>query len=486
MRHLPLFASLHGRACLIVGGGVVAERRARLLREAGARVTLRAPAFSSALERLAADDSAVILERRPFADEDVGPFWLVVAATDDPAVNARVAAAADRARVFCNVVDDAERSSFIMPAIVDRDPVTIAISSGGLSPVVARYVKGLIESLVPSRLGALARLAGRWRARVRAAIPDADERRHFWQDLVEGPAAEHAFAGRDEEAERVLQRSLAERTAVRARDRAVADQKAGEAWLVGAGPGHPDLITLRGRQLLAAADVVLYDRLGAPGLLRYARRDAELIPVGKTPGRPSITQAEINRLLVELVAAGKRVCRLKGGDPMVFGRAGEELEALVEAGLPFQIVPGVSAVEGCAAYAGIPLTLRNVSRALLITTGHENNDESSELASFKPGQTLALYMGVAHYAGIAADLIRLGHDPDTPATIVEKGTTDAQRVIRTVLRLLPDAAAHFAISPPALLVVGETARLAERFAWFAPGTVHVYDDRAAHAVSRVS
>src|SRR5690606_9380713 len=193
-----------------------------------------------------------------------------------------------------------------------------------------------------------------------------------------------------------------------------------------------------------------------------------------------------NRLLVELVAAGKRVCRLKGGDPMVFGRAGEELEALVEAGLPFQIVPGVSAVEGCAAYAGIPLTLRNVSRALLITTGHENNDESSELASFKPGQTLALYMGVAHYAGIAADLIRLGHDPDTPATIVEKGTTDAQRVIRTVLRLLPDAAAHFAISPPALLVVGETARLAERFAWFAPGTVHVYDDRAAHAVSRVS
>src|SRR5690606_16079518 len=334
--------------------------------------------------------------------------------------------------------------------------------------------------------GALARLAGRWRARVRAAIPDADERRHFWQDLVEGPAAEHAFAGRDEEAERVLQRSLAERTAVRARDPAVADPKAGEAWLVGAGPGNPDLITLRGRQLLAAADVVLYDRLGAPGLLRYARRDAELIPVGKTPGRPSITQPEINRLLVELVSSGKRVCRLKGGDPMVFGRAGEELEALVAAGLPFQIVPGVSAVEGCAAYAGIPLTLRNVSRALLITTGHGDNDGSSDLASFKPGQTLALYMGVAHYGTIAADLIRLGHAPDTPATVIEKGTTDAQRVIRTVLRLLPSAAERLGISPPALLIVGETARLAERFAWFAPGAVHVYDDRAAAARSRVS
>lgn len=478
MHHLPLFASLKDRPCLIVGGGVVAERRARLLREAGARVTVRAPEFSAALERLAAEDAGVILERRPFADDDVEPFWLVVAATDDPAVNARAAAAAERARRFCNVVDDAERSSFIMPAIVDRDPVTVAISSGGLSPVVARHVKGLVESLVPSRIGALARLAGRWRQRVRAAIPDADERRHFWQDVIEGSIADHCYAGREADADRALEQALADRNAE--------SRKTGEAWLVGAGPGNPDLITLRGRQLLAAADVVLYDRLGAPELLRFARRDAELIPVGKTPGGPSITQAEINRLLVELVSAGKRVCRLKGGDPMVFGRAGEELEALVAAGLPFQVVPGVSAVEGCAAYAGIPLTLRNVSRALVITTGHEGNDAASDLASFRPGQTLAIYMGVAHYAAIAEDLIRLGHAPDTPATVVEKGTTDAQRVIRTVLRLLPEAAERFAITPPALLVVGETAKLAERFAWFAPGTVHVYDDRAAQAMSRVS
>ncbi|HEX6992829.1 MAG TPA: siroheme synthase CysG [Gammaproteobacteria bacterium] len=481
MRHLPLFASLKDRPCLIVGGGGVAERRARLLREAGARVTVRAPAFSAALERLAAEDAGVTLDRRPFADDDVEPFWLVVAATDDPAVNARAAAAAERARRFCNVVDDAERSSFIMPAIVDRDPVTIAISSGGLSPVVARHVKGLVESLVPARIGALARLAGRWRARVRAAIPDADERRHFWQDVVAGPVAEDCYAGRDADAERALEQALGGPDAASSRTRMT-----GEAWLVGAGPGNPDLITLRGRQLLAAADVVLYDRLGAPELLKFARRDAELIPVGKTPGRPSITQAEINRLLVELVSSGKRVCRLKGGDPMVFGRAGEELEALLAAGLPFQIVPGVSAIEGCAAYAGIPLTLRNVSRALLITTGHEGNDASSDLASFRPGQTLALYMGVAHYAGIAADLIRLGHAPDTPATVIEKGTTDAQRVIRTVLRLLPEAAERLAVEPPALLVVGETARLAERFAWFAPGAVHVYDDRAAQAASRVS
>ena len=466
MRHLPLFAQLQDRPCLIVGGGIVAERRARLLREAGARVTLRAPRFTSALEHMAADQ-AVSLDRQAYADIDLTPFWLVVAATDDALVNADVAAAAERARRFCNVVDDAERSSFIMPAIVDRDPVTIAISSGGRSPVVARHVKGLIESLVPTRLGALADLAGRWRLRVRAALPDADQRRHFWQGLVTGPAAEHSFAGRDDEAERVLEATLA----------GAPQRPVGEAWLVGAGPGNPDLITLRGRQLLASADVVLYDRLGAPELLRYARRDAELIAVGKTPHRRSTTQEEINRLLVQHVAAGKRVCRLKGGDPMVFGRAGEELEALVDAGLPFQIVPGVSAIEGCAAYAGIPLTLRKVSRALLIMTGHEHNDATSDLASFRTGQTLGLYMGVAQYPTIAADLIRLGHDPATPAAIVEQGTTEAQRVIRTELRHLPDAAEHFSITPPALLIVGATAGLAGRYAWFGRRAVHVYEDR---------
>src|SRR5690606_13661581 len=208
-----------------------------------------------------------------------------------------------------------------------------------------------------------------WRARVRDALPDADTRRHFWQDVVDGPVAQHCDAGRDDAAEETLGRMLDD-----AARGAASRPSHGEAWLVGAGPGNPDLITLRGRQRLAAADVVLYDRLGAPELLRYARRDAELIAVGKAPHRPTTTQEAINRLLVDLVASGKRVCRLKGGDPMVFGRAGEELDALIEAGLPFQIVPGVSAFEGCAAYAGVPLTLRNVSRAVLITTGHDNND----------------------------------------------------------------------------------------------------------------
>ncbi|HEX7080774.1 MAG TPA: siroheme synthase CysG [Gammaproteobacteria bacterium] len=501
MRHLPLFAQLKDRPCLIVGGGTVAERRARLLLEAGARVTVKAPEIGAGLRALAAAEPRLALELGELAAADVEPYWLIVAATDDRAVNARVAAAAERGRRFCNVVDDAALSSFIMPAIVDRDPITIAVSSGGRSPVVSRHVKGLIEALLPFRIGALARLAGAWRERVRAALPDADDRRRFWQHVVQGRVAAECVAGRDDAAATALEQELdawrsgridAAREPSDAADPAEgrpgpdARRSRGEAWLVGAGPGNPELITLKGRQLLADADAVLYDRLGTAKLLQFARRDAELISVGKTPGRPSITQAQINRLLVQLVASGKRVCRLKGGDPMVFGRAGEELDALVQAGLPFQIVPGVSAVEGCAGYAGIPLTLRGVSRTLLISTGRANDDDSGDLASFRPGQTLALYMGVGQYGTIASDLIRLGHSPDTPAAIVENGTTDEQRVILTVLRLLPRATDALRVRPPALLVIGETARLAERYGWFGPSRLEVFDDRAARGLARVS
>src|SRR6185295_14288608 len=376
MQHLPLFADLKNRPVLVVGGGVVAERRVGLLLEAGARVTVLAPQISEGLADLATAARLVHVARE-FGDESVDPYWLVVAAIDDRDVNERVALVAEAARRFCNVVDDSELCSFIMPAIVDRSPVTIAIGTAGHSPVLARWVKGLIEAWLPRRLGALAELAGRRRGRVRDGVPDATERRHFWERIVSGSVAEHTFAGRDEEAERIME---AELTAWGSD--AVA--KRGEAYLVGAGPGSPDLITIRGRQLLATADVVLYDRLASPALLNYARRDAELICVGKTPRRPSITQKQLNRLLVGLVGAGKRVCRLKGGDPFIFGRGGEELEALVEAGLKFQVVPGVSAAEGCAAYAGIPLTLRGISQAVVLTTGQTIDDTLPTLQHFRP------------------------------------------------------------------------------------------------------
>jgi uroporphyrin-III C-methyltransferase/precorrin-2 dehydrogenase/sirohydrochlorin ferrochelatase len=478
MQHLPLFADLAQRAVLVVGGGAVAERRVTLLLEAKAAVTVLAPQLSARLCELAADGALTHLART-YADDALDAYWLVIAATDDRAVNAAVAAAASSAKRFCNVVDDQALCTFIMPAVIDRSPVTIAIGSSGLSPVLARWIKGVIETLLPARLGALAELAGRWRQRAREQIVDPAERRHFWERVVTGVVAEHAFAGRDSDAERALEAALSSWGSDDVGRR-------GEAYLVGAGPGSIDLITIRGRQLLATADVVLYDRLVSAELLQYARRDAELVCVGKTPRRPSITQKQLNRLLVSLVRSGKRVCRLKGGDPFVFGRGGEELEALAEAGLKFQVVPGVSAAEGCAAYAGIPLTLRGVAQAVLLTTGHTSDDGSPTTAEFRPGQTLALYMGVAQYGEIAAALIAKGHAGDTPVAVVESGTTDRQRVVRTVLGSLGRAQAALEIRPPALLIVGETTRYADRYSWFAPSTVLHFADEPATESARVS
>ena len=479
MRHLPLFADLTNRRCLVVGGGAVAARRVALLLEAGAEVGVAAPDLpDETLVELSAQGRIEHLAR-PFGDLSLQPYWLVIAATDDRDVNAAVAAAAAAAKRFCNVVDDPALCSFVMPAIIDRDPVTIAIGTGGASPVLARWLKGTIETLLPQRLGALATLLGRWRERVRGTLDDATQRRAFWEAVVDGAVAEHVYAGRDEAAERALGAAL---EAWHAGGRA----SSGEAYLVGAGPGSPELITLRGRQLLAAADVVLYDRLVSPAMLRFARRDAELISVGKTPRRPSITQKQLNRLLVRLVESGKRVCRLKGGDPFVFGRGGEELEALAEAGLRFQVVPGISAVEGCAAYAGIPLTLRGVAQAVLLTTGHTQDDGGGPLPAFAPSHTIALYMGVAQYAEIAAALLARGHAPDTPVAVIENGTTDSQRVVRTVLKSLGRAQAALSIKSPALLVIGETTRLATRYSWFAPSRVEIYSEESAPSLARVS
>ena len=478
MQHLPLFADLKRRAVLVVGGGVVAERRVTLLLETQAAVTIVAPQVSEKLAELAAD-GAIVHIARAYAADELEPYWLVVAATDDRAVNASVAAAAAAAKRFCNVVDDPHLSTFIMPAIVDRSPVTIAIGSSGLSPVLARWLKGVIETLLPARLGALAELAGRWRPRVREQIVDATERRHFWERAVTGVVAEHAFAGRDADAELAMKSALASWGSDDVARR-------GEAYLVGAGPGGIDLITIRGRQLLATADVVLYDRLVSAELLQYARRDAELICVGKTPRRPSISQKQLNRLLVSLVRSGKRVCRLKGGDPFVFGRGGEELEALAEAGLKFQVVPGVSAAEGCAAYAGIPLTLRGVAHAVLLTTGHTRDDGTPATPEFRPGQTLALYMGVAQYAEIADALIANGYARETPVAVVESGTTDRQRVVRAALGDLAAAQAELEIRPPALLIVGETTRYAERYSWFAPSKIEHFAGESANENARVS
>ena len=479
MQTLPLFAKLEHRRTVVVGGGTVATRRVEQLLRAKAQVVVVAPEIDPLLVDWAASDRIETIEA-PFSAEQLDGCWIAVAATSDDAVNRAVAEAAEARQILCNVVDQPELCSFIMPAIIDRDPMTIAISSNGRSPVLARWIKGLIEQTVPQRIGALAALAGRWRDRVKAALPDLDERRRFWEQTLTGDVADFSYAGRDDDAEEALDAAL-ERWLGR---EAAGTRHTGQAYLVGAGPGDPELLTLRGRKLLARADTVLYDRLVNPEILDFARRDAELICVGKSAGRLSIKQAQINRLLVNLVGKGKHVCRLKGGDPMIFGRVGEELEALTAAGLPFQIVPGVSAVEGCAAYAGIPLTLRDEAQAVLIATGHTSDHDAGDLSAFRKGQTLALYMGVAHFATIAERLLELGHSGKTPVAIVENGTTREQRIVRTDLRHLDSAGAEHEIVSPALLLIGDTVRYADRYGWFNPRLVrHGLDDDSAQAAS---
>ena len=507
MQHLPLFARLDGRKCLVVGGGGVGARKVRLLLAAGADVTVASRNLTAELEELlkggkirhvqglvgSSDSVSGTVHSEPgagdnvsdaggggsragdadfgngnchFGDADLSPYWLIIAATSDRELNAAVARAAESAHRFCNVVDDPDLGNFIMPAIVDRAPVTVAISTGGSSPVLARWLKGRIESMLPMGVGALARLAGRWRTRVRDGIGDLDQRRRFWERVLESRVPESVYAGREAEAEAALDRLLAEWHSNN-------PDKAGEAWLVGAGPGRADLITLRGRQLLSQAEVVLYDRLVGSEVLEFARRDAELISVAKRPRKPSIKQPDINALLIKHVRAGKRVCRLKGGDPMIFGRGGEEVEALVEAGLPFQVVPGVSAAQGCACYAGIPLTLRGAAQSVVLTTGHTERG-IAEVSEFSPGQTLVLYMGVAKYRILAERLIQRGYNRQTPVAVVERGTADDQRVICTILEQLGDASAAHAIESPALLFVGETSHFARDHGWFAPDRLMVY------------
>jgi len=467
---LAIFTRLAGRRCAVIGGGPVAERKARELHRAGARVTVISPTVTQTLGELA---SAGEIEWRaePFSEPQLDGCWLVIAATDDRAVNARVFAAAEAAQRFCNVVDDQPLCSFIMPALVRRAPLTIAISSGGSAPVIARWVKGVIEALIPQRLGDLAALAGRWRGRVKDAIGNMDERRRFWESVLEGPVPDHCYAGRSIQAESGVEHALEQW-------RGASGARAGEAYIVGAGPGSPDLMTLRGRQLLSQAEVVLYDRLVGAEILAFARRDAELISVGKSAGRPSITQEQINRLLVQLVKSGKRVCRLKGGDPMIFGRGGEELEALTRAGLAFQVVPGISAALACSAYAGIPLTLRGVTQTVLLTTGHTESSVDAELGRLPADQTLALYMGVARFAEIAARLVAAGNSPALPVAVVERGTLPEQRVVVSSLGDLSEAASELAIQSPALLIIGATTPLAERYGWFAPERVVVYKSQA--------
>lgn len=461
MDYLPIFLNLEERHCLVVGGGSIAARKVMLLLRASGRVTVVAPELCDELKNLL-QDGKIIHQPREFEDADIEDAVLIVAGTDNHAVNQRVSELAHQRNVPVNVVDQPELCSFIMPSIIDRSPVQVAVSTGGTSPVLARLLRARLESYVPAAYGRLAKLVESFREQVKSRFSNTQQRRQFWENILQGEVAELLFAGRDNRARELLQNAI---------DNAEDDPHAiGEVYLVGAGPGDPDLLTFRALRLLQMADVVVYDRLVAPPILDLARRDAEQIYVGKERDNHTLTQENINQLLVRLAKEGKRVVRLKGGDPFIFGRGGEEISTLMENGVTFQVVPGITAASGCATYSGIPLTHRDYAQSVVFVTGHLK-DGSVDLnwkALAHPGQTIVFYMGLHGTGVVSRELIAHGLPATTPVALVQQGTTQNQRVIITSLDKIEQSVKQEAVKPPTIIIVGEIVALHEKLHWFTP------------------
>lgn len=454
MDYLPLFADLKGRPVLVVGGGDVAARKIELLRRASAQVRVVSRELCPELQALHQEQQIDWLATA-FDPVQLDQVFLVIAATDDNLLNRQVYDEANARHRLVNVVDDQPKCSFIFPSIVDRSPLVVAISSSGTAPVLARMLREKLEALLPASLGQMADVAGAFRDSVKQRFGRMSDRRRFWERAFNGLFASQMSAGNVDEARRTLERELHEEP-----------NREGEIILVGAGPGDSGLLTLRGLQVMQLADVVLYDHLVSDEVLDLVRRDADRICVGKRAGAHSVPQEETNRLLVELARQGKRVVRLKGGDPFIFGRGGEELQAAQEAGIPFQVVPGVTAAAGATAYAGIPLTHRDHAQSVLFITGHcrADGDGIDWPALARARQTLAIYMGTVKAAEISEGLIRHGRAADTPVAVIGRGTRQDQQVLTGTLEQL-EALAD-AAPTPALLVIGEVVNLHGQLAWF--------------------
>ena len=460
MRHLPIFLELSDKLAVVVGGGVVAARRTEVLIKAGARVTTFATALGEDFRGLLDAPNFRHEARNPEPKDFVGSALCFVA-TEDERLSADARAAAKAAGALVNVADRPRLCDFIMPSIVDRNPLVIAISTGGASPILGRMLKARLETLIPAAYGRLARLTGGFRLAVAKAIPSPTMRRRFWEAVLEGPIGERALSGDDRGAEAELARAI---------ERAAADSAeppCGEVYLVGAGPGDPDLLTFRALRLMQKADVVLYDRLTDEGVLNLVRREAERIYVGKQPDDHELPQGEISALLVRLASQGRRVLRLKGGDPFMFGRGGEEIEALAEQGIPFQVCPGVTAAAGAAAYAGIPLTHRDHAHACLFVTGH-GKDGKIALdwgMLLQPRQTVAIYMGLRNLETLTREFIGHGADPELPAAIVDNATRAAQQVVVGTLATLAAKARAAELSGPAIVIIGTVVTLRDKLDW---------------------
>lgn len=466
MDQLPVFIDVRERRIAVVGNSVQAARKAEMALRAGARVSVFASEPCGELSELARNPRLTLIAA-PASTAALAGHLLVYGVLDSEAENRQLAELARAAGVLVNIADTAELSDFIMPSIVDRSPLVVAISTAGTSPILGRIIKARIESWLPAAYGTLARFIGTYREKVNARLSGATERRRFWERVLEGAPADLLLAGNEKAALTAIEDELE-----RAASGAASGPPLGEVYLVGAGPGDPDLLTFRALHLMQRADVVVHDRLVGEEILRLARREAERIYVGKLPQDHIVPQEEISRLLVRLAQAGKRVLRLKGGDPFIFGRGGEEIEMLAENGVPFQVVPGVTAAAGCAAYAGIPLTHRDHAQSCLFVTGHARADGKLELdwrTLLQPHQTIAVYMGLQHLADLTREFIARGADADLPAAVIDNGTRPNQRVVTGTLATIAERVAAAELPGPAIIIVGTVVSLRDKLAWRSEG-----------------
>lgn len=469
MDYLPIFLDLRDRHCLVVGGSETASRKAELLLRAGAYVDVVAPEMHEGFERLPHIDHLNHVAD-VFSTDLLDGKDAVIVVEDDMAAAKAIADAARARHIPVNVADKPDLCSFILPSIIDRSPIMVAVSSGGESPVLARMLRARLETLVPAAYGRLSSLASRYKSAVKDAIKP-QQRRAFWEKVFLSPVAEMVFSGRDIEAEEQLKAMI--------KEGAEHDISRGEVYLVGAGPGNPDLLTFRALRLMQQADVIVYDRLVSPPILDMCRRDAERVYVGKERDDHAVPQEEINLMLVRLAKEGKRTLRLKGGDPFIFGRGGEEIETLVEHGVSFQVVPGITAAAGVASYAGIPLTHRDYAQSVAFVTGHlkDNTFNLNWDGIARHDQTIVIYMGLKGLPLLCEALIKHGLTAETPAAIVQHGTLPTQRVITGDLNTLPALAENAGLKAPTLIIVGNVVKLRKKLGWFQP---EMHTEQAQH------
>ena len=461
MSYLPLFIETTGKKCLIVGGGKVASRKLIPILKSKMKVTLISPEVIEEIELNFQKNKNLKIIKRKFEPEDIEGQFLIIAATNDKTTNQKIAKLSKDNNILVNMAEDSLSGNTLIPSVVDRDPIKIAVSSGAASPILTRLVKTKLETVIPYSFSKLADIMMEYRDVVKKNFLKISDRRKFWEVFLDGPVSEMVLSGHIDKAKKALDESLKENKFL---------EKTGEVYLVGAGPGDPELLSFKALRLMQKADIVIYDRLVSRPIMNLIRQDAEKIYVGKQRADHAMPQENINQLLARLALEGKKVLRLKGGDPFIFGRGGEEIESLIKDDIPFQIVPGITAASGCASYAGIPLTHRDYSQACIFVTGHLRDGTVNlnwEMLAHEK-QTLIFYMGMHGSKIICEELIKHGLSDETPAALIVKGTTEDQEVIIGNLKNMPEIIMDRKIVPPTLLIIGDVVKLHNKLKWFNP------------------